>query len=95
MQGSGHSNILKIRDVVTIDGHLGIVMPKFPMSLGDAIETKGLDRPKKVTIAHGLLSALTFLHDNDIMHRDVKSDNVSPQQSPFCAYLFLLHPGHA
>jgi hypothetical protein len=74
--GFGHDNILKILDVVTMDGYLGIVMPKLAMSLGGAIESKVLDRSKKVTIAHGLLSALNFLHDNGMMHRDVKSDNV-------------------
>ena len=45
--GFGHDNILKIRDVVTMDGFLGIVMPKLSMSLGGAIESKVLDRDRR------------------------------------------------
>ena len=34
------------------------------------------DRHDKVAIAHGLLSAVAHLHDNGLIHRDIKSDNV-------------------
>lgn len=67
---------MKMRDVLTIDGCFCIAMPKLKMSLDNAIEKKHLDRSKKVKIAHGLLSALCFLHDNSMIHRDVKSANV-------------------
>ena len=35
-----------------------------------------MDRRTKVEIAHGLLSALAYLDDNRLMHRDIKPDNV-------------------
>ena len=60
-------------------GYLGMAMPVYyDGNLADAID-KGVlksSRQKKVMVAHGLLSAVAFLHDNGVIHRDIKADNV-------------------
>eukprot|EP00934_Nitzschia_sp_Nitz4_P008738 Nitzschia sp. Nitz4//scaffold8_size234185//116680//118044//NITZ4_001265-RA/size234185-processed-gene-0.116-mRNA-1//1//CDS//3329559830//8728//frame0 len=88
---NSHPNIIEIHDVQTgfgddiddvgagTDGCLSVAMPLFPSgSLMSLIESEGgqLSKSQKVSIAHGLLSAVAFLHGNSIMHRDIKSDNV-------------------
>lgn len=54
----------------------GITMKLFHNgTLTQAIEST-LTKKVKVQIAHGLLSAMAFLHTNGIIHRDIKADNV-------------------
>ena len=59
---------------------LGMALPLYrDGSLADALDRNVLQaysKRVKVHLAHDLLSAVTFLHDNGILHRDIKSDNV-------------------
>ena len=83
-------------------GCWGMTMPLYPLgSLEDALLDDAplsssplwlQSRPNKIRIAHGLLSAVTFLHDNGIMHRDIKSDNVMLRTTPARDGTRRLHP---
>eukprot|EP00984_Skeletonema_dohrnii_P012687 scaffold5184_cov119-Skeletonema_dohrnii-CCMP3373.AAC.1 len=90
LRGSNsHPNIVEMVDVMEpgeegdcTNGNLCMAMPLFRMGdMKQAIKTGivspgAAGRKQRVHIAHGLLSAVAFLHDNHIIHRDIKSDNV-------------------
>jgi serine/threonine protein kinase len=90
LRGSNsHPNIVEMVDVMEpgeegdcTNGNLCMAMPLFRMGdMKRAIKTGVVSpgaagRKQRVHIAHGLLSAVAFLHDNHIIHRDIKSDNV-------------------
>ena len=89
---NAHPNIIAIHDVQTgfseeeggagTDNCLSMAMELFPHgSLMNAIEGEkkkktSLNKAQKVRIAHGLLSAVAHLHENSVIHRDIKPDNV-------------------
>lgn len=79
---NAHPNIIEMHDVQTgfgedtegagTGGVLAMAMPVFPRgSLEDSISTFK-SKQEKVAIAHGLLSAVAHLHENGIIHRDIK-----------------------
>lgn len=71
-----HPNIITLYDICWYDDLISMVMPRLNMSLDAAVEQKILKDKQRVKIAHGLLSAIYFLHTNDVIHRDIKTDNV-------------------
>jgi serine/threonine protein kinase len=80
---NAHPNIIDIHDIQPAYGEdeesagiLAMAMPLFREgSLGDCF-SKITSKKQKVVIAHGILSAVAFLHENAIIHRDIKSDNI-------------------
>jgi serine/threonine protein kinase len=74
---NGHPGVLDIHDIVVTEEKMCLVMEKFACNVNDAIEKKLFKSPKgRVRFSHKLLSAVAFLHDNGIMHRDIKGDNI-------------------
>jgi len=69
-------------------GCLSMALPLYRNgSLQNALERGWFDPssqvcPKrtKVALAHGILNAVSFLHDNGFMHRDIKPDNIMLEQ---------------
>jgi len=71
-----HPNVMSMHDICIFDGALALVMPKMTSNLYDAIEAGYLSQTNKLNIAHGLVSAVAFLHVNLFIHRDIKTENV-------------------
>lgn len=51
-------------------------MPKFPYALDKLIESGALTNKLKQQVAHQLLTAVYYLHCNNVIHRDIKPDNI-------------------
>ena len=88
---NGHPNIISIDDIklpnqnedetIIEDGwghQIGFVMPNYDHgTLAEAITMGSINsKEHKIQIAHGILSAVAFLHENGIMHCDIKAENV-------------------
>lgn len=53
-----------------------LVLEEAPMSLAFLIKRRHIDRAIMRRVAHDLAEALAFLHERDVIHRDVKPNNV-------------------
>eukprot|EP00980_Cylindrotheca_fusiformis_P017141 scaffold5276_cov134-Cylindrotheca_fusiformis.AAC.8 len=91
---NAHPNIIEMHDVQTAGleegeggggagttGVLAMALPIFPRgNLQDSISAFH-SKKEKVEIAHGLLNAVAHLHENGIIHRDIKCDNILLQDT--------------
>jgi tRNA A-37 threonylcarbamoyl transferase component Bud32 len=78
LAGLDHPNTLKFFGAVADESHLGIVMEYLPRTLFQAIfiDLSEFDETIKKRLITQITSALTYLHGNNIVHCDVKSENV-------------------
>jgi len=72
-----HPNVTTIHEIDEHDGQLFIVMEYCPgESLKDLIEGEKLTLKKTLEIAVQICEGLTAAHRKDVVHRDIKSDNI-------------------
>ena len=70
----GHPNIASIHDIVMDLRHVMLIMPRYPGIF--VAETYLNQRIERRRIAKQVLDAIRFMHDQGIMHRDLKPCNI-------------------
>ena len=68
--------IVYLEDIIINDSIIGIVIPLYEITLDYAINNGMLSHEDKLNIYHKLLRSICFLHNNNIIHRDIKPDNI-------------------
>jgi serine/threonine protein kinase len=72
-----HPNIIRIRSVAKTGGHVYFVMDLCADSLGARLAREGpLPETDIVRLARDIIAALDFAHQQGVIHRDLKPDNV-------------------
>lgn len=80
-----HPHIMRYINIMTknnssIDG-LAIILPLADRTLFDIIKCPSITTSNKLPMFYKLASALEFLHSNNILHLDIKADNVLLQDN--------------
>lgn len=77
MKQNRHENIVNYIDSYFVDGDLWVVMDYLAGgSLTDIVTNNVIAEDQIATICKEVLQGLEFLHSNQVIHRDIKSDNV-------------------
>jgi len=78
METLSHPSIVNVLDTLFVDGdHLIIMDYVSGGSLHDMLKKQGkLDVAYALKVAHDIASAMVLVHDEDIIHRDIKPDNI-------------------
>jgi serine/threonine protein kinase len=77
MKGLHHDNIVNFLDAYLVDKALWVIMEFLEGgALTDVVTETVLNEKQIAGISQCCLRALAYLHRHDIVHRDIKSDNV-------------------
>ena len=77
-----HPNCVELYDVFEERENVYLVMEMLPMDFFDAISGKPrFTEEKWYGVCHSLASALVYLHDLGIVHRDMKPENILCNES--------------
>jgi serine/threonine protein kinase len=72
-----HPHIIGIEDIGTEEGTSWFAMALYPDSLSERLSRDTtLPEPEVVRIALGVTDALAFAHARNVIHRDIKPDNI-------------------
>lgn len=77
MRENRHPNVVNYLDSYLVDNQLWVVMEYLQGgSLTDIVVETRMDEHQISTVCREVLQALEFLHKNQVIHRDIKSDNI-------------------
>ena len=72
-----HPHIVTVRDVGLVDGAAFVAMDLYPLTLGRRLTLVGrLPEADVVRLGIGIAAALAVAHASQIVHRDIKPDNI-------------------
>lgn len=77
MRENRHPNVVNYLDSYLVDNELWVVMEYLQGgSLTDIVTDTRMEECQIATVCREVLRALEFLHKNQVIHRDIKSDNI-------------------
>lgn len=55
---------------------VGVILPYYPRNLFDVISSDNISKKDRKNITYKILKAINFMHENGVIHRDIKLDNI-------------------